>query len=413
MSLITHAVIVLAYGALALLAALAFGDQADGGLGGLSGPYLGALLFLGFGLVHQLALRHWQTAELRRSILALKQENRRTAEDVESMRRDMATLRRHQDGETKDIVERHSGELQVVKTLLGQLADRLSRNRPHGRPGAGNAAATATSTTAAATPAAGGAEPKTAPDMEPASLLTAVREALENNRVDLYLQPVVSLPQRKVRFYESFSRIRHRDGTVLLPNQYLTLAAEHGLLTAIDNLLLFQCVQLIRRARSRHRTVGFFVNMSVRSLDDVFFIEQFLEFLQSNQDLTDNLFFEFGQADLLAITEPASAALERLARLGFRFSLDQVQSLDLDYTGLAQRNFRFVRIDASILLSELDRRTADIDVADLKEAMARNGIDLIAEKVESEATVVDLLDLEVDYGQGYLFGEPRRRREDA
>ncbi len=48
-------------------------------------------------------------------------------------------------------------------------------------------------------------------------LLETIRASLEENRVDLYLQPIVSLPQRKLRFYEALSRLRAEDGTVIMP----------------------------------------------------------------------------------------------------------------------------------------------------------------------------------------------------
>jgi cyclic-di-GMP phosphodiesterase TipF (flagellum assembly factor) len=48
-----------------------------------------------------------------------------------------------------------------------------------------------------------------------------------------------------------------------------------------------------------------------------------------------------------------------------------------------------------------------IDVAELKRAMERHGIDLIVGKFEDEQNLVELLDFRIDYGQGYLFGEPR------
>ena len=48
---------------------------------------------------------------------------------------------------------------------------------------------------------------------------------------------------------------------------------------------------------------------------------------------------------------------------------------------------------------------------DLKDALTRAGIDLVVEKIEHERTVRELLDYGVDFGQGYLFGEPRPARE--
>ncbi len=405
MSTITQGIVVAAYGLLAFLLAATASDALGIQALGPHGALLGLLLFIGCAVVHEGALRRRSLREFKSLLRDFKIADVRNAEGIESLRREIIALRRHQEGVEKDTLERYDGEIQVVKSLLGQLADRLTRRGPRAGGPAGKLAA--------ATPAAAASPAVGSLDLEPAELLAAVREALEENRVDLYLQPVVTLPQRKVRYYESFSRIRHRDGGILLPNQYLALAAEHGLLTAIDNLLLFQCVQLIRRARGRNRHVGFFVNMSVRSLGDAAFIDQFLDFLERNPDLADSLYFEFAQTDLAAMEEAAAQALGRLARAGFRFSLDQVQSLDFDCAGLAERSFRFVRIEAAMLLSDVERHGADIDVADLKEALARHGIELIAEKVEQEATVVDLLDLAVDYAQGYLFGEPRRRRDEG
>ena len=129
-----------------------------------------------------------------------------------------------------------------------------------------------------------------------AALLETVREALADNRVDLYLQPVVSLPQRRTVFYESFSRLRDATGRVMMPAEYLSVAEIEGLVSAIDNLLLFRCVQIVRRLAKQDRKVGIFCNVSPASLADDAFFPQFLEFLADNRDLSGALIFELGQA---------------------------------------------------------------------------------------------------------------------
>lgn len=112
-----------------------------------------------------------------------------------------------------------------------------------------------------------------------AEILEIVRSGLQENKVDLYLQPVVRLPQRRTLFYEAFSRIRGPNGEVITPGQYLKVAEGAGLIGTIDNLLLIRCVQLIRRVRQRNVEVGFFVNVSARTLRDTAFFKQFIEFL--------------------------------------------------------------------------------------------------------------------------------------
>jgi cyclic-di-GMP phosphodiesterase TipF (flagellum assembly factor) len=252
------------------------------------------------------------------------------------------------------------------------------------------------------------------------ALLETVREALLDNRVDLYLQAVVSLPQRRTVFYESFSRLRDASGRVMMPAEYLSVAEPEGLISAIDNLLLFRCVQIVRGLAKKDRKVGIFCNVALGSLGDESFFPQFLEFLSENKDMAGALIFELGQAafDRRGSTEARNMA--KLADLGFRFSLDKVTDLDLNFPDLARADVKFLKVSADVLLNQLQemeggrlalRSLKDLNAADLADMMRRYGVELIAEKVETERQVVDVLELNIAYGQGNLFGEPRAVRD--
>ena len=102
-------------------------------------------------------------------------------------------------------------------------------------------------------------------------------------------------------------------------------------------------------------------------------------------------------------------ALSTLASFGFRFCLDRVTDLRLDPLELAERSCAYVKAPAALLL---DHRGAGRP-ADLASELARVGVKMIAEKVEAEATVMDLLDLDVRYAQGGLFSPPRPVRSEV
>jgi cyclic-di-GMP phosphodiesterase TipF (flagellum assembly factor) len=74
--------------------------------------------------------------------------------------------------------------------------------------------------------------------------------------------------------------------------------------------------------------------------------------------------------------------------------------------------FKYVKIDSRILLEEVRSQSGPIAAEGIKRIIDRHGIDLIAEKIEAEADLLELLDLRIDYGQGYLFGEPRLAKVD-
>ncbi len=245
------------------------------------------------------------------------------------------------------------------------------------------------------------------------AMLEIIRCALEDNRVDLYLQPVVSLPQRKLRFYEALSRLRSEDGTVIMPAQYIRIAAPAGLMSVVDNLLLFRCVQIVRRLTQRHRDVGVFCNISGHTLTDSEFFPQFLEFMHHHRDLAGQIIFEFSQDSVLAAGPAEEANLRYLANVGFRLSMDQVTKLDLDFARLKRLGFQFLKVRAATLISGMKDAGAAVPAEDLKVLLSRNGVNLIVERVEDEKTVVQLLEYNIDFGQGYLFGEPRAIREIA
>lgn len=244
-------------------------------------------------------------------------------------------------------------------------------------------------------------------DLNDAAILHIIQDGLRRDRVDLVFQPIVSLPQRKRKYFEAFSRIRAADGSIIVPEQYITIAEREGLITAIDNMLLFRCVQLLRKKQIRSNNIGFFCNISPYSLGDREFFGEFVEFMSENTELAPNLIFEFSQATIANGDDHMRRQLEHLARLGFRFSMDQVASLNLNYESLGRHHFKFVKIEAAALLRELERPTSDLFVPDFKKTLERFGIDLIVEKIESEPMLRDLLDFHIDFGQGYLFGEPK------
>jgi cyclic-di-GMP phosphodiesterase TipF (flagellum assembly factor) len=109
----------------------------------------------------------------------------------------------------------------------------------------------------------------------------------------------------------------------------------------------------------------------------------------------------------------------KLADLGFRFSLDKVTDLDLDWQDLARSDVKFIKVGAQLLLDEMTevdgrlilRSLPDLAAEDFTQLTRRYGVEVIAEKIEAERQVVDLLDLNLDYGQGHLFGEPRAIKE--
>jgi len=278
----------------------------------------------------------------------------------------------------------------------------------------------AVATAPAATLAPSAPEPAPAPaepvvpafaGLERDAIIALVRDAIETAKIDLYLQPVVTLPQRKVRYYEALSRLKAGSGDVVAAD-FLNFAEAGGLMPKLDHLTVLRCVQVVRRLLLKNRDIGLFCNMAGMTLADSGF-PQLLEFAEANRAIAPSLVFEFTQSAVRAMGPLEHESLAALAARGFRFSMDNVTDLRLAPRELNERGFRFIKVPAALLLNRVGAASTDIHPADLSDLLGRFGIDLIAERIEVESTVVDLLDYDVRFGQGMLFAPPRPVRPEA
>jgi cyclic-di-GMP phosphodiesterase TipF (flagellum assembly factor) len=244
-------------------------------------------------------------------------------------------------------------------------------------------------------------------------VLAAVKNAVEESRLDIYLQPMVTLPQRKVRFYEAVTRLRDDKDQILAADDFIATAEAGGLIGKIDHMVMLRCIQVLRRLMVRNKDVGVFCNVSAATLGNPANFAQCLDFLEANRALAPSFVLEFKQAAFRHLGPTEIENLAALSQRGYRFSIDHVTDLRIEPRDLADRGVRFIKVPAALLLDPKQSSTSDIHPSDLSDLLGRFGIDLIAEKIEGERAVVDLLDYDVRFGQGFLFAPPRPLRPEG
>jgi cyclic-di-GMP phosphodiesterase TipF (flagellum assembly factor) len=252
-----------------------------------------------------------------------------------------------------------------------------------------------------------------APARSHAQILAAVKTAVEENRIDIFLQPMVTLPQRKVRYYEAVTRLRDDKDALLAADDFIAVAEAAGLIGRIDHMVMLKCVQVLRRLMVRNKEVGVFCNVAAATLAHPTVFAQCLDFLEANRALAPSFVLEFKQATFRNLGPTESEHLAALAQRGFRFSIDHVTDLRIEPRELADHGVRFIKVPASLLLDQRQSSASDIHPSDLSDLLGRFGIDLIAERIEGERAVVDLLDYDVRFGQGFLFAPPRPLRPEG
>lgn len=385
MSLLRHAIIAWIYSATAIAVALTLPHSVPG-MEKWTAVAIGAMILIFGAVLHETYARQEREKALKREIATLAASRDAVLDELSRARAEARAIhdKLAERPDSARVLDKVNAELRVLHGLVERL------------------------TAGARPPGAAPPPPRLATEaMAEADILALVRDAVRADRIDVALQPIVSLPQRKPRHFEAFSRLRNVQGAYMMPSQYRALAERAGLSAVIDNILLFRCIQLIRDTMHQQRSRSWFANLSIHTLRDAAFMEQLVDFMSDNPELAPRLVFEFGMDALREALPALRSPLDRLAGLGFRFSLDEVHHLArLDVEALEQNHIRFVKIGAARLLAEQDDPAQGLDVAAVKRDLDRAAIDLIVDGILDEAMLIEVLDLPIDFGQGPLFGEP-------
>ncbi len=404
MPLITHALLYAGYALLALTTGLALAqvggaDAAGATLGGLSLFSACAVTHAGLSAAHAAGAIGRSEKKTRAEIDKLRVSQREATAEMDAIVERLDKL----DAAVTDIAHRRieapaqAPELKMIDQIVDKLGRQMDQRLDEIRRVAG--------------PAPGGRETGSAIDI--------VRDALDENRVELHLQPTVALPQRRTVFYEGFTRLKDQTGRIILPGEFMPAAERAGLMPLIDNMLLFRCVQIVKKLAQKDRRVGIFCNLAPRALSDEAFFPQFLEFLRDHREMAGALIFEMPQDAFEKRSSVEARAMGKLSDLGFRFSIDRVTRMDVDLIDMERAGVRFFKAPAGVIIDQFVQQgvrpkssiTREISANDVAAIFIRYGIDLIAERIEDEATVVDILELEIPYAQGHLFGAPRAIKE--
>ncbi|TGD96312.1 EAL domain-containing protein [Methylobacterium nonmethylotrophicum] len=235
--------------------------------------------------------------------------------------------------------------------------------------------------------------PEPAAEAQPeAEILAALGQGLE-----VHLQPIVSLPQRKVAFYEALARLRVGEA-VLSPAEFMRVLERHGRTTELDRLMLARVTAIGQHLAARGSETPVAYALSPGSLFEPGFLRAVGRLIDLHPELAGRLILALPQRSWHSLDAEQAAALQALrGRIGL--AVDRVVEPRLDAAALAARGAGYAKVGIETLLGEHG--------VPLAAALARAGIRLVAEGVEQEADVPDLIDLDLPLAQGTVFSPPR------
>ncbi|HRF08799.1 MAG TPA: EAL domain-containing protein, partial [Xanthobacteraceae bacterium] len=202
-------------------------------------------------------------------------------------------------------------------------------------------------------------------------------------------------------------------GSLIEAKHFIGSARRSGVVVQLDENLVQASLQVVRKLSAKARDIGIFFNIAPETLTDRAAFDAVMNVLNAHRAIAPSVFIEVAQSDFRSPEPVYRESLNELREHGFRLAIGEVVDLHIDPQAMAERGVRYLKVTADLLLGRVPQANAQVHPADLVDLLGRYGIDLIGEKIETETAVADLLDFNLGFGQGSLFGPPRPVRSDV
>lgn len=242
-----------------------------------------------------------------------------------------------------------------------------------------------------------------AEEQKPTHVAALIQEAINGTGFLLHLQPIERLATQEQPFYEVLLRIQEPNGGLLLPGQFLEIAAQYHLLPHLDRLVVSQALRLlVDRPELR-----LFVNLSGQGLSSLSLLDAIEEMVQAcGPAVAARLVFEITETTAVRDLGRARQWMMRLSGRGVRFALDDFGSGFASFEYLAALPVEFIKL-SGVFVRNIDTSPQHRVMVEAITAVSHAlGKQVIAEWVESRQVATMLAGMGVEFGQGFALGRP-------
>ncbi len=239
-----------------------------------------------------------------------------------------------------------------------------------------------------------------------------ISQALEENRLCLYAQPIVPLDHSTQEHYELLVRMVEEDGTIIQPGDFLPAAERYDLISKIDEWVMNNAFKLLSTHVEFVDQIDFIcINLSGASLTSGAFLDSIFMNLNKAGFTPDKICFEVTETVAISNLSAAITFIRLLKDTGFRFALDDFGSGLSSFGYLKNLPVDFLKIDGMFVKDIVDDPIDYAMVKSINEIGQVMGMQTIAEFVENDEIMQKLRLIGVDFAQGYGVGKPQPLEE--
>ncbi len=229
-----------------------------------------------------------------------------------------------------------------------------------------------------------------------------IMSALRGDRLVFAYQPIVGARSRKAEHYECLLRLRREDGSLANAGEFIPAAETLGLVRLVDRRALEMAVAQLYA----HEDIRLSINVSGTTACDQSWLQSFINYVRENREVAERMTVELTETAALHGFEENSRFVTRLRDMGCRVAIDDFGAGYTSFRNLHNLHVDMVKIDGDYVKNLSTSPDNQVFVRTLVDLAKNFRLETVAEWVSSEEDAKLLLELGVDFFQGFYFGEP-------
>ncbi len=232
-------------------------------------------------------------------------------------------------------------------------------------------------------------------------------EAMKEDRIEVYYQPIFSTKAKKFVSAEALVRMRDRDGNLVPPGAFIAVAEANGKILQLGEIVFEKVCRFFTKEQLEQYGLHYIeVNLSVVQCGYPGLADDYIGIMEKYQIDPRYINLEITESASMAAKKTLLENMRRLMEYGVYFSLDDF--------GTGQSNLNYI-VDMPVNIVKFDREMSQAFFQDEKAKYVMNAamqmihgmkLKIVSEGIETEEQYLAMEELSIDYIQGYYFSKP-------
>lgn len=243
-------------------------------------------------------------------------------------------------------------------------------------------------------------------------ICSMIVDAIEHDRIEVYYQPIFSTESNQFVSAEALVRIKKDDGTVVLPGTFIEIAEEYGLIKQLGEIVFEKTCRFIKEEHIEKYGVKYMeINLSVVQCENWNLADRYIDIMNKYEVESSFVNLEITETASIQTQKIMLANMKKLIEYGVTFSLDDFGNGQSNLNYIADMPFHIIKLDMAMIKKYFKNEKARLIVDTAIKMVHDMGLKIAAEGVETDAQLKKMMDICVDYIQGYYFSKPLSKKD--